>query len=1073
MMQEIYQVIFNFLTDILKLNLMKPNHPKGRSPILFMIMLCLVLQPVICGGVSYELKSGQTETGNVPQTQLTVSGTVTDEAGLPMPEVNVIEKGTYNADVTDKNGIYSIKISKPDAVIVFSFVGYSTREVAVNNQTVINIRMEPETSLIGEVVVVGYGTQKKTTLSGSVAAVKGTEIVKSPALNVTNSIAGKISGLVAVGQSGEPGEDYSRLYIRGRSTLNDNTPLVVIDGIPNRSLERIDPATIENISVLKDASAAIYGSQAANGVILVTTKRGSSEKLEFSANYTMGFTQPTKIPDLCNSAEYATLVNEVDYYDQQSPTYSPSDIQIYSDGSDPWSYPVTDWFKEVLKPWSMQQNGNITMSGGSEKVQSYVSFSSRSQDGFFYNSASKYAQNDLRTNIDFKVSDNIKLSIDASMRMEQREGPTAWSAAIFRDLMTALPIQVAEWPTGEPGPPLDPTTQNNPLVQATPTAGVNKSDTYVMNFNAKLQIKIPWVKGLTWSTTGALDKTIVYTKNFSKKYALYKWDGVTYDEENIPYLVPAQYGSSNLKQQMDEGNSYLINSILDYRKEIGERHYISAVAGFEVIENSSSWFAAERRDFTNSYPEELDFGDVNQQYANGSNPGINRWLNFFGRANYTLDEKYIAEFVWRYQGSSKFSPETRWGFFPGISLAYRISEESFWKDGSLGNIINTFKLRGSWGKTGNDLIEPYQFYSLYQLFFLSYVTADQVYHQTYNESQAGNTKAQWEEARQLNAGIDMSFLDSKLTLTADYFNNLRTKILITQTASVPTTTGMAYILPDINLGEVRNQGFDFDLVYKSQGNKFQYQVGLNGCYAKNKVLFFDEAEGYLPWQTQTGHPMYSGLYYEATGIFKTPEDLDNYPHLDEARTGDVIFKDVSGDGQITGDDMARIYKNDVPTLTGGLSFSCFYSGFDFSVMFQGQAGAVRYIQDLGGKGVQNWLKSFYDNRWTESNPYSDYPRTYNRNDEYWVSSVNPNTYWLRNTDFVRLKDMEIGYTIPSDITNRIKISNLRLHVGGMNLLTWSPDFQDYDPELEPKGDGYAGQGYPLQRIVTAGLSIKF
>jgi hypothetical protein len=219
--------------------------------------------------------------------------------------------------------------------------------------------------------------------------------------------------------------------------------------------------------------------------------------------------------------------------------------------------------------------------------------------------------------------------------------------------------------------------------------------------------------------------------------------------------------------------------------------------------------------------------------------------------------------------------------------------------------------------------------------------------------------------------------------------------------------------------------------------------------------------------------MYSGLYYEATGIFKTPEDLDKYPHLDEARTGDVIFKDVSGDGQITGDDMTRIYKNDVPTLTGGLSFSCFYSGFDFSVMFQGQAGAVRYIQDLGGKNSQNWLKSFYDNRWTESNPYSDYPRTYNRNDEYWVSSVNPNTYWLRNTDFVRLKDMEIGYTIPSDITNRIKISNLRLHVGGMNLLTWSPDFQDYDPELEPKGDGYAGQGYPLQRIVTAGLSIKF
>lgn len=1052
---------------------MKLIFTKVKTPWLLMILICFSFQRVAYGREGEELRSGDITAGSAAQTQLIVNGKVVDETGTAMPEVNVIEKGTYNADVTDMNGEYSIKISKSTSVIVFSFVGYTTREIEVRNQTVINIKMEPETSLIEDVVIVGYGTQRKATLSGSVASLKGTEIAQSPALNVTNSIAGKISGLVAVGQSGEPGEDYSTLFIRGRSTLNNNAPLIVIDGVPNRSLERIDPSTIENISVLKDASAAIYGSQAANGVILVTTKRGTADKIVFDASYTMGFTRPTRIPGLCNSAEYATLVNEVDYYDQMSPTYSPAAIAKYADGSDPWRYPNTDWFDKVLKPWSMQQNGNITMSGGNEKVQSFVSVSGRYQDGFFKNSASKYSQYDVRSNNDFQISKNIKLSLDANVRLEKRDGPTAWSVAIFRDLMTALPIQIAEWPNGLPGPPLDPTTQNNPLVQATTTAGTSHSDNYVLNFNAKLLVKIPWVEGLSWITTGALDHGLYYSKYFSKKYALYKWDGVTVDELNNPVLVSAQYGSSNLNQRITLSHAYLVNSILDYQKTFKELHEISIIAGFEVIENTSNWFSAERRSFANSFPEELNFGDANQQYANGSNPGANRWLNYFGRVNYAFADKYIAEFVWRYQGSSKFSPETRWGFFPGVSLAYRVSQEDFWESSGISDIINSLKIRGSWGRTGNDLIDPYQFYSLYEQHFLSFVTADLVYHPTYGESHAGNIKAQWEEADQINAGIDMTFLNNRLTFTADYFNNLRTKILITQTASVPTMTGLAYILPDINLGKVRNQGFDFELAFNDQVSKFKYHIGLNGCYARNNVLFFDEAEGYLPWQTQTGHPMYSGLYYEAIGIFSTADDLDNYPHLDEARAGDVIFKDVSNDGKITGDDMTRIYKNIVPTFTGGLNLSCSYSGLDFTVMFQGQAGAVRYLQDLGGKGVQNYLKSFYENRWTESNPFTGYPRTFNRNDEYWVSSVNPNTYWLRKTDFVRLKNLEIGYTLLSDWTSKLNISNVRVHIGGMNLLTWSPDIKDYDPELEPKGDGYAGQGYPLQKVLTAGLSVKF
>ncbi len=1004
---------------------------------------------------------------------VTVTGTVTESNGNPIAGATIVIRGTTQGVVTDIDGHFSIPVPSGET-LEFSFIGYKTETRVITEAGKLVIILQEELKTVEEVVVVGYGVQKKATLSGSVASVKGTDIEKSPAMNITNSIGGTLPGLVAVAQSGEPGEDYSTLYIRGRSTLNDNSPLIVVDGVPNRSLERIDPSTIESVTVLKDASAAIYGSQAANGVILVTTKRGSAGKMAFTASFTAGISRPTRIPELTNSAEYATLVNEVDAYDGQDPTYSDTEIAKYANGSDPWSYPNTDWFKEVLKDWSMQSNANITMSGGNENLQAFVSLSSRSQDGFFKNSASRYAQHDLRANIDGKVNQYISISVDASMRLEQRDFPTASSSTIFRSLMTARPTQIARWPNGLAGPPLDATTQNNPVVQATPDAGRDESDNYVFNVNAKLNIKIPWVEGLSVTATGAIDRGLDYQKDFSKLYSLYSWDGSTLDSDGLPYLVKGAYGASSLIQQLDISKEYLFNTLVSYQRTINEIHDINLLAGVEVIENNSNWFSAERRNFISDFPAELNFGDSESQYANGSNPGTNRWLNYFGRVNYAFNNKYIAEFVWRYQGSSKFASDTRWGFFPGLSVAYRLSEEGFWKDSNISKTVDNLKIRASWGKTGNDLIDPYQFFSLYSLYWRHFTTGDQTSHSTYYESLAGNVKAQWEEAKQTDIGFDMNLFDNKLSVTADYFNNLRTKILITQTASVPAMTGMSDILPDVNLGKVRNRGFDFELVWADRINsKLRYRIGLNGGYAKNKVLFFDEAEGYLDWQKQTGHPMESGLYYEAIGIFHTQADLDKYPHPDEARTGDVIFKDVSGDGEITGDDMKRIYKNIVPKWTGGLTLSCEYNGFDLTALFQGQAGAVRYVQDLGGKDVQNYFKSFYDKRWTEDNPNANYPRTFNRNDEYWVSSENPNTFWLHKTDFIRLKNLELGYTIPSEMVNKIGLENLRVHVGGLNLFTYSPDMKDFDPELEPKGDGFAGQGYPLQKIVTAGVTIKF
>lgn len=1033
---------------------------------LFLIGLSLMCLPAVAGTFAGS-KSGLNNAVQQPK-EITIKGHVTDQAGNPVIGATVRVEGSSIGGITDISGNYDIRVPQGSKV-VFSYIGYKTVSRVVTASGTLNIALQEDTELIDEVVVVGYGVQKKATLSGSVSAVSGTEIQKSPAMNVTNSMGGTLPGLVVVSQSGEPGADYSTLYIRGKSSLNDNSPLIVVDGVPNRSLERIDPSTIESISVLKDASAAIYGSQAANGVILVTTKRGKAEKLNITASYSAGWSQPTKLPKLTNSAEYATLINEIN-----PGTYTPEAIQKYKDGSDPWRYPNTDWFDTVLKTWSMQHNANVTMSGGNEKLQAFVSLSSRFQDGFFKNSGSKYAQHDFRANIDGKVNDYISVSVDASARLEKSDFLSVGSARLFRDLMNALPTLPAVWPNGQPGPPLDLQNQNNPVVQSTSKAGYNKGENYVFNINAKVNVKIPWVKGLSLTGVAAFDRGLNYTKSFSKKYELYTWDGTSLDSNNLPLLVKGQYGaSSSLNQRLDISKEYLVNLLANYQRTFMKVHDVSLLAGMECIENNSNWFNAERRNYTVDYPDELNFGDSNEQYATGSSPGKNRWMNYFGRANYTYKGKYIAEFVWRYQGSSKFASETRWGFFPGVSLAYRISEENFWKNSKISSVINGLKLRASYGKTGNDLIDPYQFYSLYAKYWQDFVNGSQENKAAYYESLAANVKVHWEEARQTDIGFDMNLLDNRLSITADYFNNLRSKILIPQTASVPDVTGMSGILPDINLGKVRNRGFDFELNWNDKVRDFEYHIGLNGGYAKNKIIFFDEAAGAPAWQQQTGHPMNSNLYYEAIGIFHNQSEIDNYPHMDGAVPGDIIFKDVNGDKQITGEDKVRIYKSNVPKWTGGLNLSAKYKGFDLSLLFQGQAGGVRYVQALGSKDGINYFKSFYDNRWTPENPDADYPRTFNRNEEYWVSSENPNTFWLHRTDFIRLKTMELGYTLPTAMIHKWGLNNIRLSVSGMNLFTYAPDMKDFDPELEYKEDGFAGEGYPLQRIITAGISINF
>ncbi|MDQ2657489.1 MAG: SusC/RagA family TonB-linked outer membrane protein, partial [Bacteroidota bacterium] len=423
-----------------------------------------------------------------------VNGVVNDDQGQPVPGVNVIEKGTTNGTATDVDGRYSLLVSGNDAVLVFSFIGYMTQEVGVSGRSSIGVTMSPDTRTLDEVVVVGYGEQKRATITGAVTSVKSDVIAQAPVTNLSNALAGRLPGTIFINRSGEPGYDGSQIRIRGTNTTGNPSALIVIDGIANRSggLERLNPADIESITVLKDGSAAIYGAQAANGVILVTTKRGQAGKPQIGFNYNLGFNTPTRLPDVTDAATYAIMLNEIDEYRGNEPTYTPEDIQKYRDGSSPWTHPNTDWYDAVIKPVSIQDMATLSLSGGTEDgVKYYVSLGKLMEDGVYRNSGTKYKQYNFRSNIDAKVTEWLKVSLDLSGRQENRVYPTRGAGTIFRMLIRGKPILPAYWPNGMPGPDIE--NGDNPVVISTPETGYVQDNNFVFQSNLRGQIDIPWV----------------------------------------------------------------------------------------------------------------------------------------------------------------------------------------------------------------------------------------------------------------------------------------------------------------------------------------------------------------------------------------------------------------------------------------------------------------------------------------------------------------------------------------------------------------------------------------------------
>ncbi|MFV8325924.1 SusC/RagA family TonB-linked outer membrane protein [Flavobacterium sp. ZS1P14] len=1062
--------------------MMKQANCKKKSWLLKRSFLTIIF---LFGGYMYSTAQNQ---------KVQVSGVVTSLSDkLPLPGVSIVDvSDPKNGVVADFDGKYTIAINNGNTTLRFTMVGFKSVEVKVNNKSIVNASMDLNVSSLDAVVVVGYGTQKKATVTGAVSAVKGDELAKQHAVNLTSSLAGRVPGLFVSQSGSEPGYDNANIRIRGTNTYNNSAPLVVIDGIPDRAggLSRLNPSDIKDISVLKDASAAIYGARAANGVILVTTKKGKTGKPQLSYSYNYGLGKPTSLPELADAAQYAELRNELEIYNLpvgewqgantgfkttgtytrpdgsiRNAPFTQEDITLYKNGQDPWGHPNTDWYDATFKKVTPQAKHNLQLTGGSDNFSYFTSLGYLNQDAYYKNSATGYKQYDFRVNLDAKITPFVKLSLGMVAREEFRFFPTQGSGDIFRMLTRGRPTEQAYWPNGLPGPDIE--FGQNPVVITTNQTGYDRDTRDYFQSNATLDFTIPGVKGLGFQTTAAIDKNFRNVKTWRTPWFLYSWDGTTVGADGLPSLLKGQRGPAepNLNQGTNNTLNILLGANATYKRNFGDHNFM-LLAGVNKETAKYEGFNAYRRYFISPTLDDLFAGgDLDKDNSGSSNESAR--LNYYGRANYSYKEKYIVEFLFRYDGSYLFPEETRYGFFPGVSAGWVISKEKFFSENV--PFVNFLKFKGSWGQLGNDKFNDDDYPS--NQYLATYGFGNYIINNTkvttINETKVPNTDITWEVATNTNIGIEAKFLDSKINFEFDVFVNKRTDILTTPSASLPGLSGITP--PRQNFGEVENKGFDFILGYADRKGDFGYNVSVNGGYAKNKIIFNDEAQGAPQWQKETGQPIRSNLVYGYDGVFATQADIDaetlDYSALvNVLRPGDMKFKDYNGDGKITPDDRYRTGKNSDPRFQAGLNLSLTYKNFDLGVMFQGAAGGEVFL-NFGETGtVGNYPLDIYEKRWSSDNPSDKYPRITDRGDQYYSRG---NTYWRQNTDYIRLKNLELGFTIPKNMISKIGLENFRLYVSGSNLITMTNSLFD------PEGVNDSGRDYPNSMIINTGFTLTF
>lgn len=1004
------------------------------------------------------------------QKESKISGTVSDDAGGPVTGASIQIKGTVKGTSTDVNGKYSISFVGDEATLVISSVGYISQEKQVGkSQSVVDVQLKTDVRSLNEVVVVGYGTQKKVTLTGSVSDVKGSEMLKSPQPNISNSLAGRFSGFVANNRSGEPGYDGSSFSIRGLATTGNNDVLIVVDGIPGQigGLDRLDPNDIESISILKDASAAVYGSRAANGVILVTTKRGTTGKPTISYSFNQGFSSPTRLPKLADAPTYATILNEIDYYNNPAgglnQHYSESDIAKFANGSDPINFPNTNWQQAVLRSVAPQSQHSLTVNGGNESTKYYLSAGILSQDGLVNNGITSYNQYNFRSNVDANITDNFKVSLSLSGRQEDRRYPTSSAGNIFRSIYRAYPTVVATYPNGLPSTGIE---NNNPVVLGTSAGGINNNPKTVFNGILRASYNLPFVKGVSIDGFYSADKSYDFSKTFNTPYPLFNYNKSTGAYDQV--ITGGSAGAATLSEQQITTSLLIQNIKLNYVLNQGKNN-LNAFVAYEQSSNKAETFGASRLNYPTTSTPELSQGGAAATDKNnyGSSYNFTR-KSYISRIAYNFDEKYLAEVQMRVDGSSTFADGKQYGFFPSFSAGWRVSEEAWFKNKV--SAVNDLKIRASYGSLGNDNVGQFQYYNNYS-FNNAYVIGTDLIHSGIDITKLANPNITWEVSKKTDIGLNATVFDN-FSLELIYFKQQRSDILAARNASIPNVSGIVNpygsgsLVPDQNIGKVSSSGIEATVGYNHRG-AFRYNVSANATYAKSNIEFIDEAAGALDYQRQTGKPLNTYLLYNAIGIFRTQEDLIKYPRLTGTKLGDLILEDYNKDGKITADDMVRTQYGNIPLVTFGVNFNADYKNFDLSFVVAGQTNVSQYVLPEAGQ-IGNYYSSWADNRWSPTNTNGTFPRVDTRTSSSINGGLNPNTFWLNDASFVRLKNIQVGYTLPSSISNIAKLKQVRLYANAFNLFTLT-GVKDYDPE----GNSGSGQFYPQQRIINLGVNVKF
>ncbi|WP_289063656.1 TonB-dependent receptor [uncultured Zobellia sp.] len=1062
-----------------------------------MLKLCRFLTLILfLGGISISSLHAQ---------ETSVSGTITSASdGLPLPGVSIIDVNNPSTGVVaDFDGNFSVTLKNGNTSLRFSYIGFKSLVMPVNGQKTLNVTMEEDVANLEEVVVVGYGTQKKATVTGAVTAVQGAVLESSPAVSVSNSLAGRLPGVVIIQTSGEPGNDESSINIRGQNTLGNNQPLIVIDGIPDRDggVGRLNPDDIANISVLKDASAAIYGARAANGALIVTTKQGKVGKTTVTYKADFGLARPTSVPEMANASEYLTIMNELSIFNSNIPAdqwgaawadmqsqgnyaipgtdevvnaaFSPETVRGHREGADPWLYPDTDWFDSTFKNFAEQSRHNISISGGGETAKFYTSIGYTDQDAIYKNSANRYQQYNFRINTDIEVNEYINTKLGFSYRKEDRTFPTQGAGAIFRMLMRGRPNEPAIWPNGLPGPDIE--NGQQPVVVTTNATGYDKRPTDYLQLTASVDITNPWVKGLKMTLLTGVDQSQQRQKLWETPWTLYSLDRDNYIATGNPVLtgaIKSNFTDARLTQFSANNLNVNLTGLLSYDRTFGDDHTLGLMAGVTRESFQGEFFSAFRRNYLSPAVDQLFAGGSDQQNTNGS--GFNRTrLGYYGRAQYDYKEKYLAEFIWRYDGSYIFPGADRFGFFPGVLVGWNINNEDWFNVKG----IDYLKLRASYGQMGNDQVffnGALQEYAFLNTYGFGEYPIDGNVSTTLQETVLPNSSFTWEKANNLNVGLDGIVIDGSLSFTLEYFLNKRDQILIQETGSTPGSSGISNLLPPVNAGKVSNEGFEFSFNYYG-GNEdgFKYDIGVNGGYAKNTVDFLDETPGIPEYQKLEGKPIGSYLVYESDGVFRdlaeiSSNTLDYSAVKGNLEPGDMKFKDVNGDGIINDLDQVRLDESLFPNFNYGITLNASYRNWDLSVLFQGATGASLPIQTESGD-IGNYLKYSYDNRWSIDNPSGEHPRLASRGDTYYSGGAyGNNTYNLFDKDYLRLKNVQLAYDFPSEWVESFGLSKFRVYVSGLNLVTWAK--QDiYDPESTVTN----GQFYPQQSVFNTGFSLTF